>query len=539
MKSVNLAVKQWQEIIGIDHVVECQTKLKEAEVATFKTEHKVQLILRPADKNEVQECLKIANQHKIHVYPISTGKNWGLGSRVPTKDSSVIIDLSRLNGILDYNEDMAYVTIEPGVTCRQLYNFLREKKSNLMVSLTGSTPDSSFIGNVMERGHSKGAYADRYSNVCGLEVILPTAECIHSGFDRFSEAKAAPVARWGVGPILEGLFSQSNLGIVTKLTIWLQPFPEVLQTVFFSVKDVERLPMLVDTLRDLRLKGAIRSSISLLNDCRVQSELGQYPWEEMKGETPLSKEVLENLKRKNTGMKCWDGIWNGETALYSMSKEHAEADRNFIKKILGPMVDKLEFHEQTKESVLKLMEYATDAATGFLQRDKLTYSECRMLGFLGIPLAGSVPITYWRKKTAMPMPLTNLDPDRDGCGIIWCSPTVPFNGHDIKAASTIIEETMNKYGFESNLCLNAVAERSIDITAAILFDRNNPGDDERAITCYNEMLNKLCTAGYVPYRLTVHSMKGLLDNRDDYAQVLKRIKDSLDPNGILAPGRYE
>ena len=44
---------------------------------------------------------------------------------------------------------------------------------------------------------------------------MPTGECIDTGFSRFDGAKTGPLSRWGVGPSLDGLFSQSNFGIVT------------------------------------------------------------------------------------------------------------------------------------------------------------------------------------------------------------------------------------------------------------------------------------------------------------------------------------
>ncbi len=105
-----------------------------------------------------------------------------------------------------------------------------------MVSVTGSTPDSSLIGNALERGAGSGPYYDRFAHVCNLEVILPTGECINTGFGRFPEAKTASLHRWGVGPYLDGIFTQSNLGIVTEMTVWLAPLPTYFQSCFFGMK---------------------------------------------------------------------------------------------------------------------------------------------------------------------------------------------------------------------------------------------------------------------------------------------------------------
>lgn len=205
MNNLGRALEAWREVLGPEHVLTDEATLSSAETATFSTTQSVPAVIRPGSREEVQECLRVANEHKTPIYPVSTGKNWGYGSRVPPADGSVLMELRRLNRITDYNEKLAYVTVEPGVTLRQLYEFLRSKGSNLMVSVTGSTPNSSLIGNALERGAGSGPYADRASHVCGFEVVLPTGECIHTGFGRFPGAKTASLHRWGVGPYTDGL----------------------------------------------------------------------------------------------------------------------------------------------------------------------------------------------------------------------------------------------------------------------------------------------------------------------------------------------
>jgi 4-cresol dehydrogenase (hydroxylating) len=72
---------------------------------------------------------------------------------------------------------------------------------------------------------------------------------------------------------------------------------------------------------------------------------------------------------------------------------------------------------------------------------------------------------------------------------------------------------------------------------SIAYDRDIPGEDERAMACYNEVANRMLPR-YEFYRLGVHSMR---DFRAAPAtvDVLSRIKDVLDPAHLLAPGRYQ
>ena len=72
--------------------------------------------------------------------PISCGKNWGSGSRVPVRDDCVLLDLGQMNRILDFDEELAYVTVEPGVSFGQLFSYLQEHRSNLMMGAPGLHP---------------------------------------------------------------------------------------------------------------------------------------------------------------------------------------------------------------------------------------------------------------------------------------------------------------------------------------------------------------------------------------------------------------
>src|SRR5580704_10390783 len=108
------ALERWTAVLGADHTIVSSSRLAAAETATFATTQSVPAILRPANTAQLQECLRIANRFRIPVYPVSTGKNWGYGSSVPVTSSSVLLDLGRMNQIVDFSEALAYVTVEPG-----------------------------------------------------------------------------------------------------------------------------------------------------------------------------------------------------------------------------------------------------------------------------------------------------------------------------------------------------------------------------------------------------------------------------------------
>jgi len=83
-----------------------------------------------------------------------------------------------------------------------------------------------------------------------------------------------------------------------------------------------------------------------------------------------------------------------------------------------------------------------------------------------------------------------------------------------------------------------LTERVLDCVISIGYDRDIQGEDQRALECYDELMDKLTSSGYYPYRLGIHSMKTMAKGEDSYNQLLRQLKSTLDPNNILSPGRY-
>jgi 4-cresol dehydrogenase (hydroxylating) flavoprotein subunit len=533
MENLARALEAWQDVLGPEHVLTDAATISAAQTATFHTTQRIPAVIRPGSREEVQECVRVANEYKTPIYPVSTGKNWGLGSRVPPADGCVLMELRRLERILDFDEKLAYVTVEPGVTFRQLHEFLRAQKSNLMMSMTGSTPDSSLVGNALERGVGSGLYSDRFAHACALEVVLPTGECVHTGFGRFPDAKAANLHRWGVGPYTDGIFTQSNLGIVTKMTLWLAPTPKYLQACLFGIEDDSRLEDLMDALQTLKLEGLFKGGFRVSNDyMTLPRVVPQYPWEALDGRTPFPAELLETIKRTFWRNAWWSSLWTGEGALHSGSQEQGLAERKIIERALRDKVDRLVFVDEA-EVAFSRWDTPGDrsAAAEYFGRP----GDGPESFDLELPSDLGVARTYWRKRTAPP---ADMDPDRDRCGLIYCAVAVPFDGRHVRAASNIMTDAMKAYKFEPFLEVICISERSVYILAPITYDREVAGEDAQALACHDDMLRRLIEKGYIPYRLGIRSVKLLPAAGDDYEKMLGALKKALDPNGILAPGRY-
>jgi 4-cresol dehydrogenase (hydroxylating) flavoprotein subunit len=515
---VDGALDEFRAALGREHVL-AGDAIAPFSRATFPTSQHVVGVLRPGDRDEVAACVRIANARKLFVYPVSQGKNWGYGSRVPVRSGCLIIDLGRMTRILETNEELAYAIVEPGVTFTQLHEHLVSSSSRLVATVTGATPNSSVVANALERGIGKGTYGDRFSSVCNFEVVVPTGEIIETGFGRFDGAKAAHVARASVGPHVDGLFSQSGFGIVTRMTVWLRPRPSHLQTFFYRIDSEEQLGPLIDVLRELRLEDALGTPFLLGNSYRHISFAAQYPWSATNGATPMPPDVLAEMKARNR-----IGAWMGEGALFSNSAAQAAAEKDYIEQRLGPVVDELEFWDEARARRGAPTRLVADPANVW---DRNPYR--------GFPIAASSFMTYWRKKTPPP---ADMDPDRDACGVLWFSPALPARGDDARAVASIVEEVVHRHGYEPNMGFNFLTARCIYMTGALVYDREVPGEDAKAMACYEELVGRLVASGYHPYRLGIQSMR-VLDSDTPYDDFLGALKYAIDPNGVLAPGRYE
>ncbi len=515
--------------MGREFIQTDSEQLGAAETATFGTQQRIAAILRPGTLADVQACLRAANRYGTPVYPISSGKNWGYGSRVPPADGCVLLDLSRLNRIVDFSEELGFVTVEPGVTQRQLYEFLKQRNSRLWMDATGSSPECSLIGNAMERGFGHTPYGDHAAQVCGLQVVLADGEVIETGSASFAGSLAAAAHRWGVGPSLDGLFSQSNLGVVTRMTVWLMPEPEAFAAFFFRVEDPHGLPALIDSLRELRMREVLRSSIHIGNDYKVLGGLQQYPWNETNGQTPLGPETMAH-SRKDLSF----GYWNASGGLYGTPALVTEAKR-MLRKALNGQRGKLKFLSPRTLLLAKRFAGPFRMLTGWDMRRTVELVE-PVLGLMrGVPTEQTLGSSYWRKRGPAS---AHTDPDRDRCGLLWYAPVSAAEGAQVERLTSIATDTLLRSGFEPMISLTMLTPRNVYCVVSITYDRDVAGEDEKAMACYEELSARCMENGYYPYRLGIQGM-GHVPRSDAYGGLLRRLKNAADPNRVIAPGRYE
>jgi 4-cresol dehydrogenase (hydroxylating) len=174
-------------------------------------------------------------------------------------------------------------------------------------------------------------------------------------------------------------------------------------------------------------------------------------------------------------------------------------------------------------------------ATGWDVRPTLKVLEPVYNLLKGVPTDQPLRSAYWRKRTSVP---ADPDPDRDGCGLLWCSPVVPNTGEHATAVATLASRLLLEYGFEPQMSISLATERTLVCVITISYDREQPGEDAKALSCYQRLNRELLALGYPPYRSSTISMDASVGSAR-FGAVLHSLKAALDPNMVLAPGRYE
>jgi len=524
------AVQQWRAVLGTEHVLTDQATLDDYARCTLPRGTRPRAVLRPGSTEEVSRVAAIANAHRVPIYPISCGKNWGYGDRCAPTDGQVIVELARMNRILEVNTELAYAVIEPGVTQQQLYEHLRQNNIPLWIDPTGAGPTASILGNTVERGYGITPYGDHFAQLAGMEVVLATGEVLRTGFGHYDNAQAWRVFPRGIGPYMDGLFTQSNFGIVTSIGLWLMPVPEHVELCLFSADAPNAIDILVEKVRQLLLHRVVGGAVNLMHRNRILTVLQQYPWEMMNGRTPMSEEVARQLARKRQ-----IGTWNGVTALYGTHRQ-VRAAKAEIRRALRGNIDKLAFVSAGKLRLASRFPLLVKLLTGMNVAELIAAVEPALGIVSGKPNEVSLTTCLWRCKR--PRRDAPFDPHAHGCGVIWFSPVIPMTPGHVRQFRQLAEPILAKYGFDCCITLTAVNARAFDCTLPVLYEADDPEDARRAAACHGELLSVCTAAGYWPYRLDINSMPFLPTGSTIFWDLCRQLKSALDPQHIIAPGRY-
>ncbi len=217
------------------------------------------VVVRPDKVEEIQKILKLANERLIPVYPRGAGTGLSGGS-LPIR-GGIVLDLTRMNRILEIDEDNLVAVVEPGVITEHLQQEV-EKRGLFYPPDPASLKTSTIGGNVAECAGGPRAfkYGVTRDYVLGLEVVTPQGEVIRTGGKTVKNVTGYDLTRLYTG-------SEGTLGVITKIFLRLIPKPEAKKTLM-AVYD--RLDDAADNVTMIIRRGIIPVTLELMDDRTIQ-----------------------------------------------------------------------------------------------------------------------------------------------------------------------------------------------------------------------------------------------------------------------------
>jgi glycolate oxidase len=171
--------------------------------------------------DQIQAIVREAAQRKIPVTPRVAGTNVG-GLTIPA-EGGLVVDMTRMNRIIEVNVEDMYAVIEPGVTQRDMKEHLADRNMPLTLGYSLAPPHVSVLANAINAGLTTRSlrYGDQSDWISGLEVVLPDGSLARTGAWALSDVPYGRVPF----PDLTGLFVSwsGTTGIVTKCAFQLWP----------------------------------------------------------------------------------------------------------------------------------------------------------------------------------------------------------------------------------------------------------------------------------------------------------------------------
>ena len=449
----------------------------------------------PASVEEVQAVVRLANEHKTPLWPVARGKNLGYGTAAPRMAGSVVLDLGRMNRILELDPKLAYCVVEPGVSFFDLYEHIQREKAPLWMSVPGNAWGS-VMGNALDHGMGYTPYGQHAKNLCGIEAVLPSGELIRTGMGAMEGNHSWHLFPLSFGPDWTQMFTQSNLGVVTKAGVWLQPAPETSLQLTWDIPNEEDIGWVVDTVLPLKLAGVIEQNVfipSWLGKIVLKGQRKDF-WD--KDSAIPEWRVQELLKEHKLG------YWQVQVRLYgdeNVNKAKAEVIKAAFKRKLD----------------------APPQEVWWRTGDELNQYDPT----LGVPSAVALQMGDWVGGRGAHMGF---------------SPVVPANSEHVlgqlKRSRRVIAD--HDVDFYASFTVGGRFATNINM---LMFDRDKPAQIDNMKKLFNALIDTTAQAGYGEYRTHLGWMDAVNDTYNFGNQAQRRLnetlKDAIDPNGILAPGK--
>ena len=501
------ALAEFRRIVGDEWVADTPDAISPYEDAfpvTDDDQFAPGAVVFPDTAEQVREIVKVANRYLIPLHAVSTGKNLGYGGSAPRTRGTVVLHLgTRMNRILEVNDHYGYALVEPGVTYFALYEHIKEHGYNLMID----APDlawGSIIGNTMDRGVGYTPYGNHSMWKCGLEIVLPDGDLMRTGLGGLPGSNTWQLFAPSFGPSPDNLFEQSNYGIVTKMGIQLMQPPPYAQTFQITFDRAEDLPQIIDIMFPLRVNMAPLQNIAVLRNILLDAAQVSHRADWYTGDGPIPGQVIEEMKRKLNL-----GYWNFYATCYGpppVVEQYVAIIRDAFLQIPGAKFYTTDDRPLTDDDL---------GAHTLHDRHKIN---------TGVPTTAEAAVLDWVPNG----------------GHLGFSPISAPDGADAYRQFRAVKDTADRYA-KDVATQWIIGLREMHHIGLLLYDTHDAKARAETLELTKVLIEECARDGYGEYRghNAAADLIAATYSFNDNAQrrFNEKIKDALDPNGILNPGK--
>jgi len=441
-------------------------------------------VVKPKDVQEVQKVIKFANEHLLPVVPVSSWVHFD-GTTIP-KQGGIVLDLTRMNQILEIDESNRRVRIEAGVTWEQIEKELGKRGFRIIMPLLPH-PIRSVVTGYLEREVPINTIYDYGEPLQSMEVVWPTGEIFRTGSASVtgypdSPSKGANPSGPGIDfyRFLQG--AQGTMGVVTWANLKIEYRPRIDKVLLAPVGE---LSYAIEFLyRVLRLR--IGQECLLLNNIDLAAIIAE-DWD-------------KDFERLRASLPPWTLI-----LVISGLQRHPEG--------------KIQYEEETLRRVLKnefLEMPLADSLPGFPGLTK------KLLPMLRKPWPKEM--TYWKNRY------------RGACQSLFFI-TKPTSAPKFISE---MEEMAARHGYpisDIGGYLQPIEHnRACQLEFNLFYDPASSSEVERIRSLYHEATRVLLNEGALFTRPYGELSKLVYEKATGYAMTLRRLKKTFDPNNIMNPG---
>jgi FAD/FMN-containing dehydrogenase len=442
-------------------------------------------VVKPKNTEEVHQVIQFANEHSLPVVPVSSAVHF-YGATIP-KQGGIVLDLSRMNRVLEIDELNRRVRLEAGVTWKQLTGELGKKGLRVMMPLLPHA-SRSVVTDTLEREVLTNTVYDYGEPLQSMEVVWPTGEVFRTGSASVTGYPDSPSK--GGNPSGPGLDfyrflqgAQGTMGVVTWANLKIEYSPKIDKILFAPVRD---LPYAIEFVyRILRIR--VGQECLLLNNVNLAAI--------------LADDWPRDFERLRASLPPWTLI-----LVISGMQRRPEEKIQYEERALGEIL-RNEFPE------IHLAENL--AGVPNLGR--------KLLPMLRSPWPEQA--TYWKQRY------------KGGCQSLF------FIAKPARAMEFIgkIEETAPRHGYPTadiGAYLQPIEHnRACHLEFDFFYDPSSPSEVERVKGLYGDAARVLLREGALFTRPYGEELTRLVYERaTDYTMTLRRVKKVFDPNNIMNPG---